>query len=598
MSLRRATNRSKLATDSINSIDSFNLFNPMVAALRRPAIARLMLAAAALSFFSAPLVALEQPVVAPTNPPPQRTAATPAKPQLTAADRLKAEQHVFDLARQLRHAEVVSTVNELEKQGELSWGMHMQRLYALVALGQKTIALELADKLAPTHSNATDLGLLRADLLRQAGRRLEANALLQQIARQNPGAPAGLEAAKRFNADEIYELARQEKHREALAAIDELEGQTELSWELQMQRLYALQILGQTSRAIELAQRLAVSHADSTELALMRADLLIRERRWEEASRVLKQIKRDQPGTPVAAEANRRLAALPPVANLDKWQWGEAYVSGEYLGRFGSVVGSGFIRQGAYLPEARWLQPYAELRFTVDTRSGVGAQRTIIADNFVAVSLGARVQPFPTEYFFLYISGGYNKDLLGRRNNGDWAADFQAGLYGFKSWGPGTVLRSIATQELVPTTGNVPPPAPAASTVPANARAPERFLWRGDWFADAGADFSYYDRFASWIGYGQAHQGFRLVQLGPKAALDAYAVENISWDVRGNYFDNLVEIGPGARLLWAPRRGWEIVLRAEWLNGFYLGRDDRHTRDGAAGQYDDFRVGLSLGARW
>jgi len=570
----------------------------MVAALRVPAIARLMLAAAALSFFSAPLVALEQPVVAPTNPPPQRTAAPPSKPQLTAADRLKAEQHIFDLARQLRHAEVVSTVNELEKQGELSWGMHMQRLYALVALGQKTIALELADKLAPTHPNATDLGLLRADLLRQAGRRLEANALLQQIARQNPGAPAGLEAAKRFNADEIYELARQEKHREALAAIDELEGQTELSWELQMQRLYALQILGQTSRAIELAQRLAVSHADSTELALMRADLLIRERRWEEASRVLKQIKRDQPGTPVAAEADRRLVALPPVANLDKSQWGEAYVSGEYLGRFGSVVGSGFIRQGAYLPEARWLQPYAEMRFTVDTRSGVGAQRTIIADNFVSVSLGARVQPFPTEYFFLYISGGYNKDLLGRRNNGDWAADFQAGLYGFKSWGPGTVLRSIATQELLPTTGNVPPPAPAASTVPANGRAPERFLWRGDWFADAGADFSYYDRFASWIGYGQAHQGFRLVQLGPKAALDAYAVENISWDVRGNYFDNLVEIGPGARLLWAPRRGWEIVLRAEWLNGFYLGRDDRHTRDGAAGQYDDFRVGLSLGARW
>ena len=55
------------------------------------------------------------------------------------------------------------------------------------------------------------------------------------------------------------------------------------------------------------------------------------------------------------------------------------------------------------LPDARWLQPYAEMRFTADTRSGIGAQRTIIADNSVGLSLGARAQPFPTEYFFFYI---------------------------------------------------------------------------------------------------------------------------------------------------------------------------------------------------
>ena len=124
------------------------------------------------------------------------------------------------------------------------------------------------------------------------------------------------------------------------------------------------------------------------------------------------------------------------------------------------------------------------------------------------------------------------------------------------------------------------------------------FFWRGDWFGDAGADFSYYDRYRSWIGYGQAHEGLRLFQLGPKLACDAYLVENATWDVRGNYFDNFFDLGPGARLVWHPRRNWEVVLRAEWLKGFYFGRDDLNNRGNVSDQYDGVHVGLSVGARW
>jgi hypothetical protein len=293
------------------------------------------------------------------------------------------------------------------------------------------------------------------------------------------------------------------------------------------------------------------------------------------------------------------LQAIPPIANLDKWYWGEAYLSGDYLGRFGTVVGSGFIRHGYYVPKARWLQPYAEMRFTADTRSGVGAQRSIIADNFIGLSLGLRAQPFPTEYFFFYAQGGLNKDLLDRRHGGDWAEDYQVGIYGFKSWGPGTVLHTSAPGQEIPTTGNIPPVdvsgAEAAGTIRSSTT---NLFWRGDWFTDAGADFSYYNRFSSWIGYGQAHEGLRLFQVGPRSAVDAYAVENVSWDVRGNYFDNLFEIGPGARWLWVPHRGWEVILRTEWLQGFYFGRDDLNTRHGRPGQYDGVRVALSVGVRW
>src|SRR5262249_54204675 len=109
---------------------------------------------------------------------------------------------------------------------------------------------------------------------------------------------------------------------------------------------------------------------------------------------------------------------------------------------------------------------------------------------------------------------------------------------------------------------------------------------------------SYYDRYRSWIGYGQAHEGFRLFQLGPKAAFDAYLVENITWDVRGNFFDNFFEFGPGARLVWQARSIWEVVLRAGWFQGYYFGRDDLGHRGSAPGQYDGVHVGLSVGARW
>jgi hypothetical protein len=485
----------------------------------------------------------------------------------------------------------------------------MQRLYALQSLGETTRALKLADKLTAAHPDAKDLALLRAYLLAKADRKIEAAKILRQLEKDNAGTALAAEASKELQAfatpaappppeARIYELANRRRYREVISAIDELEKQGKLASAMEMQRLYALQALGETARAAKEAEKLAAAYPESAELAIIHSDLLIHEHKWEDASKVLKQIKQDHANTPAAVEAQRRLRAIPAIANLDKWYWGEAYLSGDYLGRFGTVVGSGFVRHGYFIPQARWLQPYAEMRFTVDTRSGVGAQRSIIADNFVGLSLGVRAQPFPTEYFFFYAQGGLNKDLLGRRDGGAWAADSQAGVYGFKSWGPGTVLHSSAPGEEIPTTGNIPSTAVEEGKVSKTRNSSTNLFWRGDWFTDVSGDFSYYDRFRSWIGYGQSHQGFRLFQVTPRSAVDAYAVENVSWDVRGNYFDNLFEIGPGARWLWVPHLGWEVILRTEWLQGFYFGRDDLHTRHGTHGEYDDVRVGLSVGLRW
>ena len=306
---------------------------------------------------------------------------------------------------------------------------------------------------------------------------------------------------------------------------------------------------------------------------------------------VLKQVKDNNPKTPVAKEAQRRLNALPAVANLDKHYWGEFYASGDYHDRYDVLFGSGFIRVGTYVPKARWIQPYLGWHFAVDTKSGAGNNTTIVGDNSLSFVGGVRAQLFPTEYLFLYAEGGVNMDRLHRRNAGDWSWDWQVGVYGFKSWGPGVVLKDLPgdkTPGQKDTADSASPKEHCPFTQP---------MWRGDWFVDAGADFSYYRRFFSWLGYGQAHEGFRLVQFGRQIAWDAYGVENVAWDAKGNYFDNLFEIGPGTRLIWA-RGAWQVVLKTEWVEGFYFGRDDLNSRGNAAGSYDDFRVGLSVGASW
>jgi tetratricopeptide (TPR) repeat protein len=519
--------------------------------------------------------------------------------------RYQAEENIYKLAAEFKHDEVIREVEKLERSGPPSYGIEMQRLYSMVSLKQYAQALERANRLEEKNRGAADLEILRADLYNQLGQRPQAEAIWRQVEREHAGTPSAAEAKRRLAEkggptspeDRVYALARQQKHREVAEAINDLERKGPLSPAMELQRLYAWQSLGETRLALEHIDSITKQHPGKPELALIHADLLINQHRWQEASTILKEIKAQQRDTPLAVEAQNRLAAIPEIANLDKWYWGEAYLSGDYLGRFGTVIGSGFARHGYYIPEVRWLQPYAEMRFSADTRSGAGGRGTIITDNFIGFYGGMRAQLLPTEYLFIYGQGGVNKDFLDRREEGDWALDYQAGIYGFKSWGPGTILRTPS--QIVQTGANVPAAQISAEQArKSHGQETNDVFWRGDWFVDAGADFSYYHRYSSWIGYGQGHEGFRLWQFGPSVALDAYAVENVSWDVRGNFYDNLFEIGPGLRLLWVPRKRWEVVLRTEWLAGFYFGRDELGNRGNTSSTYDGVHVGLSVGARW
>jgi len=526
---------------------------------------------------------------------------------LARAARARAEQRVFALAGEFRHAEVVAAVNVLEKDGELSFPLEMQRLHSWSSLKEFALALERANALQAKHPGSTELALLRADIFAQQGRKMEAAAIWRQIIAQHPTTPAAAEADRRLRIEateppppptpaeeKVYTLARQQRHREVIDAIDAMEKEGPLPWAMELQRLYAWQGAGDGDRAIERAAQLALTNPEAKDLALLQSDLLLNARRWEEASAILKRLKRENPDTPIAEEAQKRLEYIPAIANLDKWNWGEAYLSGDWHDRWGTLIGSGFIRSGTYIPHARWAQPYLEFRFSVDTESDISTDRqTIITDNFVGGFAGVRVQPFETEYFFLYAQAGTSTDLFDQRNDGDWIFDYQVGLYGYKSWGPGVNLyRSPPDTSPNYTNYNL------ALEGAKGSQATDLFFWRNDGWVDAGADFSWYGRYDSWIGYGQAREGLRLFQYGPNIGFDVYLLEGISWDVRGNYFDNLAEIGPGARVLWTPRKNWQVVARIEFVEGWYLGRDELDNRGSASSHYDDLRAGLSVGVRW
>lgn len=554
-----------------------------------------------------------------SNPDMAQAAAEAGARLATDLDRVaraKAEQRVYDLASELKYPEVIAAVGELERQREPSLAMAMQRIYAYASLQQYTPALALAEQLAVKYPKATELMLLRAELLLQLGRNTEALRFMEQVARENLGSEVAQATQKRMveiqaqeagaglatpvaehpanaalataatspppNEAIIYNLAEKRRHREVVVAIDELEQKKgALDWSMKMQRLYALQAVGDLNRACQEAEKMAAEKPDSVELAMLRADLLFRAQKWEQASAVLKNVRDNNPNTPVAKAADRRLADIPAVKNLDKWNWGESYNSGDYHSRYDSVIGYGYLRTGTYVPQARWLQPYLSFNYVVDTKSGGGSRLTIISDNSVGFYGGVRAQLFTKEYLFVYIQGGWNKDLLERRDDGDWASDYMGGIYGYKAWGPGV---------------NWEQPSPGGNSDAAgNSACSLDPIWRGDWWVDAGADFSYYDRFAKWLGYGQVREGVRLAQFGSVVAMDAYVMQNLAWDVEGTYTDNLVELGPGLRFVYVPCRNCQVVLRTEWVEGFYWGRGDQ----GSTGStYDDFRVGLSLGVSW
>ena len=394
----------------------------------------------------------------------------------------------------------------------------------------------------------------------------------------------------------VYDLVRTKDDEAVVAAVDELATRGEATSALRMEQVYALQRTGRTARALEILDSLP--EANTGETGLMRATLLLNLGRTGEAYEGFRSVRDASPDSLEGRRAAAQIAALPPAANLDRWFWGEMDLYGTYLGRYGIGVAAGRIRQGAYVPGARWIEPFVQADFSLDSSSKVGEGiTTIYNENLAGFHLGVRLRPFASQSFTVYFLGGWANNLIDNPNyQPGWFGEIIAGINGYWGFGPGTGWDGLSeTPDF-----SMGEPAPSRTPLPnawtPNAWAPMR--GRFDWFVEGGGDWAYYSRLSDFIAYSQGRGGWRVLQFGRSAAVDVYGFANLVFDAKGNYYDNFFEGGPGLRVVTAPVGAATITTSLEYAAGAYLGRNNNNTRGNTGATYGDVRVSVAMSLRW
>jgi len=437
---------------------------------------------------------------------------------------------------------------------------------------------------------------------------LEKSEAREKAAKAGTVSPQQLAAQSRRNAayrarerslqrqQHVYDLIRAKDDPAVIAAVDDLAARGEATPALRMEQAYALERTGDEKRALEVMDSLP--GATAGENGLMRATLLLKLGRTQEAYEGFRQVRDAAPDSLEGRRAAAQIAALPPAANLERWFWGEMDVYGTYLGRYGIGVAAGRIRQGAYVPGARWLEPFVQADFSLDSSSNVGEGiTTIYNENLAGFHLGARIRPFASQTFTFYFLGGWVNNLIDNPNyQQGWFAEVIAGVNGYWGFGPGTGWDGInETPEF-----SMGEPAPPRTPLP-NAWIPNRWTpmrGRFDWFVEGGGDWAYYSRLSDFIAYSQAKGGWRVLQFGRAAAVDVYGFANLVFDAVGNYYDNYFEGGPGVRVVTAPVGAATITTSLEYAAGAYLGRNENNTRGSTGATYGDVRVSVAMSLRW
>jgi len=396
----------------------------------------------------------------------------------------------------------------------------------------------------------------------------------------------------------VFELIAAKRDDEVVARIDELQILGEANTAMLLEKSYALSRLDRNDEAVNVLQGIPVEDDPDGQVRLALAGLLSRDGRTTEAVKIWKDIRESSGDSAASRTAAQEMRVLAPAYNTDCWAWGELDLYGTYLSRYNIGVAAGRIREGTFVPGARWIEPFIQGDFSLDSSSSAGQGiSTIYNENLAGFHAGVRVRPFAAQSFVLYVLGGVQKDLRGTtQHHAKWFSELIAGVNGYWAWGPG---KEWAASDL-----EAESPGGMGSLSESQASrlwSPRGWLpvrGRFDWFVEAGGDAAYYTRLPDGIAYLQSRQGIRFLQCGKAAALDAYGLQNLTMDTRGNYYDNYFEAGPGVRLITAPVGAAVFTTSVDYLLGSYLGRNYANTRGDTASTYSDFRITAALSLRW
>lgn len=215
--------------------------------------------------------------------------------------------------------------------------------------------------------------------------------------------------------------------------------------------------------------------------------------------------------------------------------YAEFYYAPFYFSRFRLVVNPFVARAGVILNQDYNVKLYTSFSWSRDDRSSATTQISqIYNDDIALTAVGLSAQPIKKIPLIAFSQVGRAYDLLGVQPI--WRNDFRGGLIYFNRWG-------------------------ASPTYTENAAFPIK--WVGSMYADA----IYYSRYQNTISDSRLRQGLRIFQA-QSTEVDFYLTGHMILDTKHEFYNNIIEYGPGIAII--PSTRYNNTIRLESLRGYYL----------------------------
>lgn len=214
----------------------------------------------------------------------------------------------------------------------------------------------------------------------------------------------------------------------------------------------------------------------------------------------------------------------------------DEYATPLYYSRFDDFILPMITRAGVYFGDDKQGQAYLSIRSTRDTQSSAGVSPEIFEDNVAIFAEGLSYQPFKKLPLIFFGELGRAYDII-NQNRSRWRGDARGGavfsdVYGRKNAFSDTLQFPLK------------------------------------WIADSYADSIYYTRYDNnWISDLRIRPGLRLLEFHT-FQIDAYYKMLGIVDTNHEFFNNLVELGPGIRI--TPNFRYNLRFYYEVVRGYYI----------------------------
>lgn len=238
----------------------------------------------------------------------------------------------------------------------------------------------------------------------------------------------------------------------------------------------------------------------------------------------------------IAAEMAKTNLSAAQMKLLPEPYYADIFYDPFYYSRFKMVVQPIIIKAGKVLNDKYQLKAYLTYQRTTDDKSTYTQQLPqIFQDNAAITAIGAQINPIPQVPLTGFIQAGKAVDIV-YQNRSRWRSDLRGGFSYYKDWGekPTYALQSTFSHNII-----------------------------GDFYSD----MIYFSRYRDIIGSVRLREGIRIFKY-ETSAIDLYLKGFVVWDTAHQFYNNIVEVGPGIAI--TPSNRYNVVLHLEALQGHYI----------------------------